>query len=148
MEHVLVRNKHALSSCTQGFVPPTHTHPLSTTTTNPPVLPCSITSRAITLLKSSHASSTFCYVHLLGLKRKLCSLGVGSNAAGTRTSLTLLLFFFFCQKTITGADIYIYIFLVPPPTAGCGIVALQAQESKTHISPPNLTVCSDFILVA
>lgn len=124
-----------------------HTHP---SPPPPPLLPCSITSRAITLLKSSHASSTFCSVHLLGLKRKLCSLGVGSNAAGTRTSLTLLLiyFIFFVRKQ-SQAPTYIYIFfLVPPPTAGCGIVALQAQESKTHISPPNLTVCSNFIFVA
>lgn len=76
--------KHALLSCTQGFVPTTH---CPTTT--------AMFHHEQTHRKSFHAPIV-CSIHLPWLERKLCSLGVWSNQMQQGLEPALL----FCQKTL------------------------------------------------
>lgn len=107
---------HCRPSCTQGFVPSLrHLHLLATATSHQ---------------QQSHQPAETgprLSVHLLGLRRKLCSLGVGSNAAGTRTCLT-----------VTGTHISVISLLLPLPPP---LWVLQAQESKTHTSHHQTRLC-------
>lgn len=117
MEHVLVLGKHALSSVLHSGLRP---FPSATSTYSP--LPLPISGRAVRLPKPVHASPPLRSVHLLGLRRKLCSLGVGSNAAGTRTCLT-----------VTGTHISVISLRLPPSHRHCGFSKPRSQK-HTHLT--------------